>query len=76
VMSKAEIVAELEKLTPEERQEIRIRLAELDNEEWLDDGALTDQQKALIEERIRNYDSQKSISWGEAKEQLMTPFRK
>ena len=36
-MTKAEILAELPKLTKTERQEIRLRLAELDRDEGLDD---------------------------------------
>jgi hypothetical protein len=36
-MSKTEILEELPKLTKTERQEIRLRLAELDSEDWLDD---------------------------------------
>ena len=42
------------RLTPEEREEVRLRLAELDHDAWLDDGALTAAEKALIEERLRN----------------------
>lgn len=42
-MSKAEILAELPKLTPAEHQEIRLTLAKLDGEAWFDSGeALTD----------------------------------
>jgi hypothetical protein len=37
-MSKIEILEELPKLTKTERQEIRLRLAELDSEDWLDDA--------------------------------------
>jgi hypothetical protein len=40
-MSKIEILRELANLTPEERQEVRLRLAELDQDEWLDAGDLT-----------------------------------
>ena len=36
-MSKTEILEELPKLTKMERQEIRLRLAELDGDDWLDD---------------------------------------
>ena len=36
-MSKTEILDELPRLTKIERQEIRLRLAELDSEDWLDD---------------------------------------
>lgn len=36
-MSKTEILDELPKLTKEERFEIRLKLAELDGDSWLDD---------------------------------------
>ena len=36
-MSKSEILAELPRLSAKERQEIRLRLAELDGDGW-DDG--------------------------------------
>jgi hypothetical protein len=35
-MSKTDILAELPKLTPEERDEIRLKLAEIDDR-WLDE---------------------------------------
>jgi hypothetical protein len=40
-MSKSDILLELPNLTPEERQEVRLRLAELDGDDWLDDGVMT-----------------------------------
>jgi hypothetical protein len=57
-MSMSEILAELRKLSPEERQEVRLRLAELDGEDWLDHGELTDVEKALIEGRFRDLEAQ------------------
>jgi hypothetical protein len=49
-MSKTEILGELSKPTKIERQEIRLRLAELDSEDWLDDeDPLTVHEKALLE---------------------------
>jgi hypothetical protein len=36
-MSKAEILSELPKLTKEERHEIRVKLAEMDGDGWLDE---------------------------------------
>jgi hypothetical protein len=55
-MSKIEILEELPKLTKTERQEIRLRLAELDSEDWLDqEEPLTFQEKALIEARLAQY---------------------
>lgn len=77
-MSKSEILSKLPELTPEERQEVRLRLAELDRDEWLDDGALTDAEKALIEERFRDLETNphKSIPWDEAKVRLRAPFKR
>ena len=48
-MSKTEILEELPKLTKTERQEIRLRLAELDSEDWLDDEDRAALHKALME---------------------------
>jgi hypothetical protein len=48
-MSKAEILAEIPKLTKEERHEIRVKLAEMDSDGWLDeDDPLSDADKALF----------------------------
>jgi hypothetical protein len=55
-MSKTEILDELPKLTKTERQEIRLRLAELDNDDWLDhEDPLTIHEKALLEARLAAY---------------------
>jgi hypothetical protein len=55
-MSKTEILDELPKLTKIERQEIRLRLAELDSEDWIDDeDPLTVHEKALLEARLAAY---------------------
>lgn len=76
-MSKTEILQELAKLTPEERHEVRLRLAELDRDDWLDEGVLTDAEKALIEERFRDLgtDPHASLPWEEAKARLLAPFK-
>jgi len=56
-MSKVEILEELPKLTREERKEIRLRLAELDGNLWLDaDDPLTDAEKALLDARLAAYE--------------------
>ncbi len=47
-MSKAEILDEIPKLTPEEREEIRARLDELDD-------SLTPEEWALIDQRIAEH---------------------
>jgi putative addiction module component (TIGR02574 family) len=67
-MSKTEILEELPKLTKMERQEIRLKLAELDNDEWLDDeDPLTIREKALLEARLAVYakDPDAGSTWEE-----------
>jgi putative addiction module component (TIGR02574 family) len=67
-MSKAEILAEIPKLTPQEREEIYLKLAELDVDKWMDaDDPLTDADKALIESRIGAHEKnpQTAVPWEE-----------
>ena len=78
-MSKTEILEALHKLTSEERHEIRLKLAELDGDGWLDDDdPLTDEQKALLEARLADMEQypEKSIPWEEAKRRIEARFRK
>jgi putative addiction module component (TIGR02574 family) len=73
-MSKSEILDEILKLTSEERWEIRLKLAELDGDGWLDDDdPLTDEQKALLEARLADLEQhpEKSIPWEEAKRRIV-----
>jgi putative addiction module component (TIGR02574 family) len=72
-MTKAEILEQLPKLTPEERQEVRLKLAELEGDQWLDDDdPLTDEEKAILEARLADIKEhpEKSIPWEEAKKRL------
>lgn len=67
-MSKTEILEELPKLTKTERQEIRLRLPELDSDDWLDnEDPLTVQEKALLEARLAAYpqDPDAGSTWEE-----------
>ena len=76
-MSKAEILAEIPKLTAEERYEIRLKIAELDGDGWLDaDDPLTEEQKALLEARLADMEKhpEKSIPWPEAEARLKARF--
>ena len=78
-MTKVEILEELPKLTTEERQEIRLKLAELDGDAWLDaDEPLTDQEKALLDARLADMEKhpEKSIPWDEARKRLQARFSK
>lgn len=78
-MSKVEILQELPKLTPEERKEIRLKLAELDDKNWLDDGdPLTDSEKALLEARLAAYEKDPDAggSWEEVEARIRTRLEK
>lgn len=55
-MSFQDVLAELPKLTPEQRDALRARLAAMAGEEWMDDGELTADQKAVIEARIADHE--------------------
>jgi len=72
-MSKADILAELPKLTPAERQEVRLKLARLDGDEWLDaDDPLTDAEKALLDARLAAYekDPDAGSTWEEVEARI------
>ena len=72
-MSKTEILEELPRLTPEDRYEIRMKLAELDGDRWLDDDdPLTDEQKAVLDVRLADMEAhpEKSIPWEEVRKSL------
>lgn len=75
-MSFDEIMAELPKLTPEQRDLLRVRLAELAGEEWMDDGELSPTEMKLIEERIAEYqrNPEAGISLAEMEKRLRAKF--
>jgi putative addiction module component (TIGR02574 family) len=72
-MTTAEILAELPKLTKTERQEIRLRLAELDSVDWLDDEEpLMVHEEALLEARLAAYakDPDAGSTWEEVESRI------
>lgn len=74
-MSKSEILDELPKLTRIERQEIRLRLAELDSDDWQDDeDPLTVHEKELLEARLVAYakDPDAGSTWEEVESRIRT----
>lgn len=76
-MTKAEILAELELLTPADREEIRARINELDGEIW-DDDELTEEEKASL---IETFDDmkrhpEKLLSWEEVQKQVFAKLQK
>ena len=72
-MSKAEILEALPNLTAEERNEILLKITELDPDLWFDqDDPLTDEDKALIEARIAAHEQnpETAIPWEDFKARL------
>lgn len=71
-MSFNEVMAELPKLTPEQRDLLRVQLAVLAGEEWMDDGELSLADKSLIEERLAAHERSltATISWEVAETKL------
>ena len=69
-MSKAEIFEEIAKLTPAERDEIRHKLDELD------ENTLTPEEWALVDKRIAEHESdpESAIPWDEFKARLDQKF--
>jgi putative addiction module component (TIGR02574 family) len=72
-MTKTEILEALPKLNAEERREIRWKLNELEGETWFDNGELSEQEKAIIEARLDEYDRNPEVgsSWEEAKARIL-----
>ena len=64
-MSFNELIAELTKLSSEQRDLVRIRLAELAGEEWMDDGEVSLEDKRLVDERLAEHERnpESAIPW-------------
>lgn len=75
-MSFQELLAELPSLTMEQRDLLRIRLAELAGEDWMDDGELTPDEMALIDARIAAHERNPEavISWEVLEARLKARF--
>lgn len=69
-------MAQLPNLSPEERDLLRVRLAELEGKDWMDDGELTPEQKALIEARIAEHERNPAavVSWEVAEAKLKARY--
>ena len=68
-MSKAEIIAALPRLSPEDRAEVQAKLDELAAEAWLDRGELTDADKQSLGAALAEYEKSPNAgsSWDEVK---------
>ena len=72
-MGITEILEELPKLTKIERQEIRLKLVELDGDDWIDDDdPLTADEKALLDARLAacEKDPDAGSSWEEVESRI------
>ena len=71
-MSKAEILTQLPKLTREERREVVMKIHEIDGDDWLDEGELSDEDKALLQGRVAEHERNpgSAIPWGEFEARL------
>jgi putative addiction module component (TIGR02574 family) len=75
-MSLAEILDELPRLTPEQRQQVVEKVFEL-QDGWLDgDDGLSGEEKRLIESRLAAHDQNpaSAVPWEEAKARLKSRF--
>ena len=75
-MSKKEIIAELPKLTSDDRQEILDEIWELDGGDWLDRGELTRDERMLIEQRLAEHEKnpEAAIPWEDVEARLRHRF--
>jgi putative addiction module component (TIGR02574 family) len=76
-VSKTEILEQLPRLTKVERHEIRLKLAELDGDDWIDgDDPLTADEKALLDARLAAYekDPDAGSSWEEVESRIRARF--
>jgi putative addiction module component (TIGR02574 family) len=79
-VSKAEILEELPKLRPDELREIRAKLNALTtgaDDAWIDDGELTEEEKARLDARLAEYEKNpnEGSSWEEVEARLRTQIR-
>jgi len=72
-MSKTEILEALPKLTKTERDEIRLKLTEIDGESWLnEEEPLSEKEKALLDSRLAAYlkNPDEGSSWEEVESRI------
>ena len=76
-MGKAEIIAELPRLSPEERAEVQARLDELAGESWQDRGELSDADRQSLDAALAAYEKSPDAgsSWDEVKARVQARLR-
>ena len=76
-MSKAEIIAELPRLSPEDRADVQAKLDELAGEAWQDQGELSDADKQALDAALAAYKAAPDAgsSWDEVKARVQAKLR-
>jgi putative addiction module component (TIGR02574 family) len=77
-MSKAEIIAELPRLSPQDRAEVQAKLDELAGQAWQDGAAeLSDADKQALESTLAAYEQfpDAGSSWEDVKERVQGKLR-
>jgi putative addiction module component (TIGR02574 family) len=76
-MSKAEIIAALTTLSPEDRAEVQAKLDELAGNSWQGGGELTEDDKAALESALADYarDPNAGSPWDEVKARIQSRLR-
>jgi putative addiction module component (TIGR02574 family) len=76
-MSKAEILAELTRLSPEERAEVQAKLDELAGNVWQDRGELSNADKQALESALAAYEKapDDGSSWEQVKARVQARLR-
>jgi putative addiction module component (TIGR02574 family) len=76
-VSKAEIIAELARLSPEDLAEVRAKLDELAGDAWQDDGELSEEDKRSLNAALEEYkkDPTAGSSWEEVRARIEAKLR-
>jgi hypothetical protein len=76
-MSKAEIIAQLPHLSPEDRADVQAKLDELAGNDWQDGGELTDADKRTLDATLAAYQKspEAGSSWDEVKSRVQAKLR-
>jgi putative addiction module component (TIGR02574 family) len=76
-MSKNEIIAELPRLSAEDRAEVQAKLDELAADAWQDRSELSDADKQVLDQALANYEKSPDAgsSWEQVKARVQGKLR-
>jgi hypothetical protein len=76
-MSTAEIIAQLEHLSPHELAQVQAKLDQLAQDEWLDGSDLSDSDKQSLNTAIATYEAspEAGCSWDDVKARIEAKLR-